>query len=315
MKTFILAALVMTSSAMTQANEIVLSQKIKAPLKSKLERDLSILDGLSLTNTNPRTLQIMGVSNLNAPSASRWLSDRVKYVIEEDALSAMKLLFKKAIYVEQENVLFPDRTILPYSLNPNNKRSKLPVNDKNLTSKESESVTVMSNMSAALYMGGKYSNTLYGMKVSRGLFKKQIKVSIDSPRSGIIQIGEGLFNKHLTINNDNENAIANSLNRLATFFHEARHSDGNGASLAFAHSRCGVNHELAGEYACDESLNGPYAVGAFMTIEMIKSCEKDCSEREKETLKIIALDSAGRIMKTTRKGTPALDWDATPESL
>lgn len=314
MKTFIFATLLATS-AMTQANDIVLSEKIKNSLKSKIERDMSVLDNLKLKDASPRTLEVMGVSTLNASTASKWLNDRVNYVIEEDALSILKLLFKKTIYVEQANVAFPNGNVLPYSQDPKNQLLELPINLEMTTAKEAEVLTVMSNMGAALYMGGKSSNTLYGMKVSRGLLKKQIKVTIDSPRAGVIQVGEGLFHKQLTVNTENEKALANSLNRLATFFHEARHSDGNGASLAYAHSKCPAGHELADEYACDESLNGPYTVGALMTVEMIKSCDDNCSEREKEILKLIALDSAGRVMQVTKKGTPAVDWDASPESL
>jgi len=313
MKTFILATLLATTS-LAQANDIVLSEKIKNSLKSKIERDMNVLDNLKLKDAAPRTLEVMGVSALNATTASKWLNDRVNYVIEEDALSIMKLLFKKTIYIEQQNVSFPNGNVLPYSQDPKNQLLETPLVSEP-AAKDEGVFTVMSNMGAALYMGGKSSNTLYGMKVSRGLLKKQIRVTVDSPRAGIIQVGEGLFHKQLTVNPENENALANSLNRLATFFHEARHSDGNGASLAYAHSKCPAGHELADEYACDESLNGPYTVGALMTVEMIKSCEDNCSEREKEILKLIALDSAGRVMQTTKKGTPAVDWDASPESL
>ena len=72
---------------------------------------------------------------------------------------------------------------------------------------------------------------------------------------------------------------------------------------------------MAGAYACDENLNGPYTVGALMTTEMLKACDDSCSEREKEILKLIALDSAGRVMTTTHKGTKATNWNAAPESL
>ena len=310
MKTFIFATLLATTG-LAQANDIYLSEKIKTPLRSKIQRDLNVLDNLKLKDVHPRTLEVMGVSTLNATTASKWLNDRVNYVVEEDALTVMKLLFKKTIYVEQQNVSFPNANVIPYSQDPKNQIADLSA----MTSKQDDVLTVMSNLGAALYMGGKSQNTLYGMKVSRGLLKKQIKVTVDSPRAGIIQVGEGLFHQQLTINPENENALSNSLNRLATFFHEARHSDGNGASLGYAHSKCPAGHELAGEYACDESLNGPYAVGALMTVEMIKSCDDSCSEREKEILKLIALDSAGRIMTTTKKGTPAVDWDASPEAL
>lgn len=304
MKKIIMAALLATTS-LAQANDIYLSEKIKNSMRNKLLNDMTVLDNLKYKEANPRTLEVLGIPALNTASSVKWLNDRVNYVIEENALSLFKLLIKKTIYVEQEGVSFPNGDVLPYSQDPRNQ----------LTTAEEQGVTVMSNMGAAMYMGGKSNRTLYGMKVSRGLLKKQIKVVIDSPRAGVIQVGEGLFLKQLTVNNDNPGSVANSLNRLATFFHEARHSDGNGSSLAFAHSKCPTGHDMEGAYACDENLNGPYTVGALMTTEMLKACDDSCSEREKEILKLIALDSAGRVMKTTHKGTQATDWNAAPESL
>lgn len=303
MKKLILASLLATAT-LAQANDIVLSEKIKNGLMKKIERDMDVLENLKYKETNPRTLEVMGLPALTTTSASKWLNDRVNYVIEENALSIFKLLVKRVIYVEQDSVSYPNGNVLPYSQDPANQ----------LVAKE-EGITVMSNMGAALYMGGKSEKKLYGMKVSRGLLKKQIKVTIDSPRAGVIQVGEGLFHPRLTVNPENEKSMANSLNRLATFFHEARHSDGNGVSLSFAHSKCLAGHDMAGEYACDENLNGPYTVGAVMMTEMIKSCDETCSPRDVEVLKAIALDSASRIIHTTRKGVPATDWDATPESL
>lgn len=303
MKNLLLASLLATTS-LAQANDIVLSEKIKNGLMKKIERDMTVLDNMKYKEANPRTLEVMGLPALNTASASKWLNDRVNYVIEENALTVFKLLVKRVIYVEQDGVSYPNANVLPYSQDIGNQ----------FVNKE-EGITVMSNMGAALYMGGKTEKKLYGMKVSRGLLKKQIKVTIDSPRAGVIQVGEGLFDPRLTVNNENPTALANSLNRLATFFHEARHSDGNGVSLAFAHSKCPAGHDMEGLYACDENLNGPYTVGAVMMTEMIKSCDGNCSEREKEVLKAIALDSAGRIMHTTHKGTQATDWDAAPESL
>lgn len=306
MKKLILASFLATI-AMAQANDITLSRGIKNHLRDKIKRDLNILENLKFnTVTDEGTLKLMGVSELDAQTATNWLSERVNYVIEENALSFFKLLIKKSVYVERQGVDFPNNDVLPYSMDPNNKASLF---------NEEEGVVVMSNIGAGLYMAGKSESKVYGMKISRGLLKKRIRVSVESPRSGIIQIGEGLFMKEITVNNNNPESIANSINRLATFFHEARHSDGNGSSLAFAHSPCPTGHDMAGAYACDEGLNGPYAIGAVMTKEMLKSCDETCTEREKEILKIIILDSQNRIMNTTRKGSPAVEWDATPESL
>lgn len=303
MKKVILASLLATAS-LAQANDIVLSEKIKTSYLKKIEKDMNVLDNLKFKDVNPRTLEVMGLTDLNTNTASKWLNDRVNYVVEENALTIFKLLIKRVIYVEQDSVAYPNGNVLPYSQDPKNQF----INDE-------KGMVVMSNLGAGLYMGGKAERKLYGMKVSRGLLKKQIKVTIDSPRAGVIQVGEGLFDPGLTVNSSNENSMANNINRLATFFHEARHSDGNGSSLAFAHSKCPAGHELGGMYACDENLNGPYTVGALMMTEMIKLCDETCSPTDVEVLKVQALESAGRVLKTTYKGVPAVNWDATPESL
>lgn len=308
MKKIMMATVLATAALSAHANNITLSKGIKNHLRDKIERDMNVLDNLNFkSNADEGTLKLMEMTALNSTTAADWLEKRVNYVIEENALSVLKLLIKKTIYVERERVTFPNDGVVPYSLDPKNKASSL--------FNEEEGVVVMSNIGAGLYMAGKSDNKVYGMKISRGLLKKGIKVAVESPRAGIIQIGEGLFMKEITVNNDNPNSIANSINRLGTFFHEARHSDGNGSSLSFAHSPCPANHDMAGAYACDEGLNGPYTVGATMTKEMLKSCEDTCTPREKEILKIIILDSQNRIMHTTRKGTPAEVWDAKPESL
>lgn len=305
MKKLVLASL-LAGATLASASDITLSKGIKSDLRNKIEKDLNALDNLKFKNdADAKTLKLMGVSSLNAQTASDWLGARVNYVIEEDALSILKLLIKKVIYVERDGVTFPNQNVLPYSTDPKNQG----------LSADGEGMVVMSNIGAGLYMGGKQEQKVYGMKISRGLLKKSLKVAAESPRVGIIQIGEGLFAKGLTVNNQNPDALANTINRLGTFFHEARHSDGNAESLAFAHSPCPAGHDMEGLYACDENLNGPYTVGAVMTAEMLKTCGDQCSERDKEILKMIILDSESRIMKTTRKGTPALEWDARPESL
>ncbi|MBC7714388.1 MAG: hypothetical protein H7177_13670 [Rhizobacter sp.] len=310
MKKLLVASLLVTS-ALAHANDIQLSRGIKSDLRDKIERDMNILDNFKFSsNTEARTLAIMGVSTLNAQTAGDWLNTRVNYVIEENALSTLKLLLKKTIQVEREGVSFPNAGILPYSLDPQNNASTL-FDAKN----NEDGVVVMSNIGSGLYMAGKNDGKVYALKVSRGLLKKATKVVVESPRAGIIQIGEGLFMKEITVNNDNPNSIANSINRLGTFFHEAKHSDGNGSSLGFAHSKCPTGHDLAGAYACDENENGPYSIGAAMTKEMLKSCDDTCTPREKEILKVIILDSESRVMHTTRRGSPATDWDSTPEKL
>lgn len=319
MKKAIVSALLLATT-LSNAGEITLSRSIKSSLRTKIEKDLKVIENFKFKGPAlDLTLKVMEIEELNAQIAKQWLNDRVNYVISENALSIFNLLLKQVVYVDQQNVEYPNQGMIPYSMDS---RPALILNT-DLTSEnngrnekpEEKGMMVMANIGAALYMGGKNENTIYGMKISRGLFKSPEKVAVTSPRVGIIQIGEGLFSPNLTINRENSDATANSIFRLGTFFHEARHSDGNSTSLGYFHISCPKGHDYEGVPACDENLNGPYTVGTLMLMEMTKACEDNCTERERETLKLMILESANRILPTTHKGERSTAWDASPESL
>ena len=179
---------------------------------------------------------------------------------------------------------------------------------------EEENLTVMTNIGTALYFNGKTKHQLLSFNLATG-FLKSSSILINSPRAGIIQIGAGLFDRRFNINNNNIGSVANSINRLGTLFHEARHSDGHGESLGFAHAVCPKGHDLEGLNACDESLNGSYSVGAKAVNEMIDACQDECSARELEILKLTVLDSYNRVLPLTYKGEASTFWEATPEYL
>jgi hypothetical protein len=304
MKKIVISALLFTTMSISQASDITMSKGIKSKLRAKIEKDLNVLNNFKFKPVSTNILELMGMSSLDSNSTNKWLEQRVNYIIEENALSFLRLKLKKTISVERENVDFPNASLVPYS-----------ITSSFGTSDSDEGMVVMSNIGAAIYMGGKRERTIYNIKISRGLLRKSTKVAVESPRVGVIQIGEGLFSRDLTINNQNPDSIANSINRLSTFFHEARHSDGNGLSLGFAHATCPTGHEFAGLRACDENLNGPYMIEATLMEEMLKANEEVLTEREKETLKMVILNSYSRVMKTTNKNEPSTNWDPTPESL
>jgi hypothetical protein len=310
MKKILLASLLtLSAQASLNANEIMLSKSIKPTLRHKIERDLRVIENFKFADkAKPATLRTMNLVSLNSTSATDWLNQRVNYIVSENALSAFNLLVNRVLYVERTDVDFPNSDITPYS-------SEQVAQINEAVADNGASFTVMSNIGAALYMGGKTERQVYGMKVSRGFLHKSERVLVTSPRAGIIQIGEGLFSPELTINQQNEEALANSIFRLGTFFHEARHSDGNGKSLSFVHALCPPNHDYEGQPACDENLNGPYTIGALMMTEMAKTCDINCSEKDKQALAMIILDSANRILKTTHKGEPSTHWDEKPEGL
>ena len=313
MKKFICASLILAStSTFAVTSDIVLSKAIPSGLRNKIEQDLSVLDNFKFSSSiSARTLEIMGLTTLNSQTASEWLNERVNYVVSEKALSLFNLLINRNVSIERTNVDFPNQNVIPYS---SDFTSEILTGESNTKATEA-AITVMSNIGSALYMGGKKQRQIFDMKISRGFLRSSEKVSVISPRAGIIQIGEGLFAPELTINKESPDAMVNSIFRLATFFHEARHSDGNGKSLSFAHAICPKGHAYENEAACDESLNGSYTVGAQMLTELAKGCGDNCSVGEKEILKVLILDDASRILKITHKGEAATDWDAAPESL
>lgn len=312
MKNLMIGALLSVAALnTTNASDIMLSKSIKSDLRDKIERDLNVIENFKFAGkANPATLKTMGLFTLNAASATDWLNQRVNYVVSENALSLFNLLVKRVVYVERENVDFPNAHIIPHSM-----QNEIRKNYVESGFNAEEGFTVMSNIGTALYVGGKNERQVYGMKISRGLLRKAEKVAVTSPRAGIIQIGEGLFAPELTVNRENEGALANSIFRLGTFFHEARHSDGNGVSLGFMHSLCPAKHDYEGQPACDENLNGPYTIGALIMAEMAKTCEDSCSEKDKQTLKLMVLDSANRVMTITSKGLKSKEWDDRPEGL
>lgn len=308
MKFFVLSYLFLTLITGALAQDFTLSSAIKKDQKNQIERDIDVLNNfLFIPNSNtPETLKVLDLETLSAQNARAWLEERVKYIIEESAFSKVKTLFRRASYVERENALYPEAQTKPFSLN--NAETEIAPTEK-------ETKIVMTNVSADLYVQGKKEERVYGININRGLIKRPIKIAINSPRAGVIQIGAGLFERDFTINNQDQNSIANSIWRLSVLFHEARHSDGHGESLAFIHAICPKGHDYAGLPACDESLNGAYAVGANMMIEMMKSCKEGCTLRDKEIMKLIIIDNKLRILPKTHRDTPPQSWDATPEEI
>lgn len=169
----------------------------------------------------------------------------------------------------------------------------------------SMSPLVVLNRGAFLYLSGKKAGMTLQLKLdSFGL------VEIRSPRTGILSIGEAFI--PATISEAQLMRTAASVVRLGILFHEARHSDGNGASLGFLHAVCPPGHELAGINACDRNANGPYSVGAAVTRSLLRVCT-DCSERDLAQIRLKYLDSLNRVIRGPNGEMPPR-WDAQPES-
>lgn len=296
-KLFTLGLLISTMSV-AMSREIVFSKSIPLDQRKKLQNDLNAVKNMTFSEKTPaRTLKVLGIRELDNHSAYKWITNRIGHIIEDQNVTRIKdLVTNKVVNIEEVNFSYDTSLDLPLAQNE-------------------PALIVMSNLGTAIYKWGKRTNTLLSFNVDAKIHNRNKNIIIRSPRIGIVQIGAGLFSKNLSANSKNPAAISNSIVRLGTIFHEARHSDGNGEKLGFYHSVCPINHDLAGLPACDENLNGAYTVGAMMLKEMSKACGDQCSAKEKEILRILVLDSYNRVQKTTSSGTPSKDLDARPESI
>lgn len=273
--------------------DIIMSSKINKDQRKTLKNDLEVIKNFSFSHSaDPRTLAVLEIDDLNSDSAYSWLRARVSAVVEDTNIDNLKISGRR------------------FSNYP---RNDAPIIEQALPAPSDGSggkgVTVMSNIGTAIYYAGKTSNQLYRVKVKTGFLSSKM-IEVTSPRAGIIQIGEGLFMRKYLMNKDNEAATANSLGRMAVFFHEARHSDGNGKGLGFFHAVCPIGHDFAGAHACDRNLNGPYSVGAQMMKEMARNCG-DCSVSEKEQMRLRYLDSMNRVLPRTAKILDNADEDVS----
>ena len=92
---------------------------------------------------------------------------------------------------------------------------------------------------------------------------------------------------------------------VATLVHESRHSDGHGSNIGFFHEIC-LSGDYAGRPACDKYSNGAYKMDTLVIKSYLRSCG-DCSFAQRETLRLIYLDSESRLLPG------AYEVDATPE--
>lgn len=254
---------------------------VKQKYVKLIENDLKFLHEFSFTQEpQEETLKVFGLESFDTDDVEKWLDQRVSHIIKDRSYDSLKL--------KTLNYFFPYE-------NPNDFPEIESYATPNKTEKEIKEMTVMSNIGTAIYYSGKRSQRLLGLRIKRGLFKYRT-VEVNSPRVGILQIGEGLFSKKFMDNPKDKDSRVNSIIRLTTLLHEARHSDGAGKNLGFLHIPCPIGHDYAGLKACDFSLNGAYSVGAQAMKEFLKNCD-DCEEDEKEILRLRILENKNRVIK------------------
>ncbi len=288
-----------------QSNAIEMDSGVPGLQAESLRKDQKYLDRLFFdkNETHAKTKGVLGFSGaVNAESLQAWLNERVALVISE----SMDL--EKSILVAPGKARYPEPKVLP---KPD--RSNVKPKPSSGGQGGSEPVLVMSNTGAALYMLAKQNQVLLALKQTNGK-----PFPLVSPREGVIQIGKGLFLEKFRVNPETQDHPANSLSRLSTLFHEARHSDGHGATLGFPHAICPEDHSYAGHPACDKNLNGPYTIGAQVLGSLVEACA-DCSTKEKTILKAIEADSRSRVLKVFKdpsgKTLHAGMWSDRPERM
>jgi hypothetical protein len=238
---------------------------------------LDYLDAARVQNPDPALLATMKIPSFDRSTVRQWLEDRIQYIVPENVDSS-RLATLETNYTSYEN---PDA--LPPAIAP-------------CRAQANEGHVVMSNIGALIYLVGKAKHVLFGVTAD-GLGT----IRMTSPRSGVLQVGEGLF----MVPAQYPNVLR--IFQLTTLIHESRHSDGNRETTGFLHEKC-VTGDYAGQAACDHNTNGPYEIEALATKAFMNSCAT-CSEKETQILKVLYADVASREIDDA--STTA--WDDAPE--
>lgn len=249
-------------------------------------KDLNMLSSMGSLRAHPEVLRLMHLNEVNGSSLQSWLGERVQYVIGEGTQ------LQKSAKSVQENYSFDNPDEMPDVESASNLTQQTGIFESG--SGETKAIVVMSNQGSVLYYIGKANHVLVGLDIAGvGV------VPVTSPRTGIIQIGEGHFLPLMrAVGRQEIDTPGNSVERLSTLFHEARHSDGHGKTLSFFHALCPAGHDFEGKNACDRNLNGPYTIGAWMQKTLGENCER-CSIEEKEMLTLMSMDSFNRVLRST----------------
>lgn len=257
-----------------QTPSIHFSPYIRDDQKRSLLKDLDHLLNLPVEANNAKANALFETPQLTTSHLNAWLAERAHFFVEQGFDSSSK------IQIIQENFTYPN-SILPQTERAT-KQTGIPNNGQTVQ-------IMMSNRGVSLYYMAKAQNQKQAISIpGYGL------VPLTSPHIGLFMIGEGLFNQMIS-DSYSIDSMANSLLRMKTYFHEARHTDGNGTSLGFFHVVCPLGHQYEGYSACDKNSNGPYQVATQFLSATINSC-KQCSSGEKEALRNVQLDSQLRIV-------------------
>jgi hypothetical protein len=235
-----------------------------------------------------------------------WLEERVNFIVPENFELSGKASINDALPVYPENNIFPfgfDTKPAAVIFN------EFPIR---VSANQEKGTTIMSNIGAGIYLQGKKYNKIFDI-----VLDKKNPTSIISPRTGLLKVGEGLA---FFDNYDVQNVLKN-LFQISTLFHEARHSDGHGATLGFLHAMCPSGHDYEGEPACDASTNGPYTIDVIVLKSLLEACGDSCSAKTRKYITGLIIDNKSRLIYTygtpnfPENAKPGTAWDDTPEFL
>lgn len=260
-------ALSMAAQAGEKFGGIDFHSSLPATQVRTLKQDFSYLYQNPIKETDPQFKSMASLAKVDGPNMYNWIYNRVKYVLGQSYDPRGKNTIK------QKGHVFPSTPLPPSVANGN---------------AQYWGVMIMYNMAAELYVTGKKDKTLMGLRLDDGI------VYAPSPRAGIVQVGEGLFLERLLVNKE-PLSEANTIKRLGTIFHEARHGDGHSEHTGFIHTPCPTGHVLSGLEACEPYSNGSYSLEAVATKTMLMNC-KTCSNEDKGKLTAAVADAFSRVI-------------------
>ncbi len=242
--------------------------------KAMIEDDLNFLASVQMpTPSSANELAYIGVGDLSAESMYYFLSQRIKYIVGE-SFNYQSKTQKVARTDSGGTTMFASLQTQPLEANDDIK-------------------IVMLNLGGGLYLDGKDTGSLYYINLA-----SQPMIPVSSPRVGILKVGEGLFTVN-SIKGVPLDATSNRLLRIATYFHESRHSDGNGGNAAFPHATC-TSGTYADEAACENNINGPYAIQVMLLNYFYSVCQaRACSSTEMAGLAAQIADYKTRLIGST----------------
>jgi len=250
--------------------------------KDIVTHDLKFLSTIWIDHGASRKMQrVMKISDPTPLSLVHWLEERVQFMIAENISIEASTHYADHFVNQASGPRIPNHP------------------DKPDTSPKV--YTVMANVGTGIY--DKSRNKKQKATVSLPGIGD---VVVTSPRTGLIQVGEGYFISLLGRGHLKD--VPHTMSRIGTLFHEARHSDGNGLSRGFGHAVC-PSGTYAQKYACDDNLNGPYTIERLLIKGFAETC-KSCKPGTIDTLKLLQVDLKSRII---RRSPGVKEWDDTPE--